>query len=132
MAKPSEQASSAIRAIIAALVSAKATDTDDRIRILTKALVSHGVIVVGTLVQRRGVSRSKLPGGSKHLDLPLNNATVIGPGKVQELERLVQEHEATVVYFLNDLSVAQSQRIGRLTGCSVLPCLDESNPPAPI
>jgi len=132
MAKRSEQRpQSTTRAIVAALVSAKAIDTDERIRVLTAALAALSVEVVGTVVQRRGVSRSKSPGGSKRLETPLNSATVIGPGKVEELVQLVRERGANVVYFLNELSAAQSQRLGAHTGCRVIPCVNESKPPVP-
>jgi 50S ribosomal subunit-associated GTPase HflX len=120
------------RAIIAALVSAKATDTDERIGALTAALAVRGVEVVATLVQRRGVSRSKSPGGAKHLDAPLSNATFIGPGKVEELAQLVSDHKASVVFFLNDLSSAQAQRLASLAGCPVVPCLDTAFPAMPV
>jgi 50S ribosomal subunit-associated GTPase HflX len=113
------------------LVSAKAPDTEERIRVVTTALAALGVEVVGTVVQRRGVSRSKSPGGSKRLETPLNSATIIGPGKMEELALLVRESGAHVVYFLNDLSSAQSQRLGAQTGCPVIPCLNESKPPLP-
>lgn len=119
------------RAIVAALVSAKASDTDERIRVVTAALAALGVEVVGTVIQRRGVSRSKSPGGSKRLETPLNSSTVIGPGRVEELAQLVRECGASVVYFLNDLSSAQSQRLGAQTLCTVIPCLNESKPPLP-
>ena|SRR6478609_7491200 len=119
------------RAIVAALVSAKASDTDERIRVVSAALAALGVEVVGTVIQRRGVSRAKSPGGSKRLETPLNSSTVIGPGKVEELVQLVRECGASVVYFLNDLSSAQSQRLGAQTLCTVIPCLNESKPPLP-
>lgn len=118
---------SPIRAIVAALVSAKATDTDERIRVLTSALVPYGVQIVGALIQRRGVSR----GGTKSMEAPLSSATLIGPGKAVELAQLVRDRQATVVYFLNALSSAQSTRLSALTECPVISCPDESNPRAP-
>jgi 50S ribosomal subunit-associated GTPase HflX len=120
------------RAIIAALVSAKATDAEERIGALTSALAARGVEVVGTLVQRRGVSRSKSPGGAKHLDAPLSSATFIGSGKVEELARLVNERKVSVVFFLNDLSSAQVQRLASLVGCAVVPCSDVAFPAVPV
>src|SRR6185437_5120540 len=93
-----------VRAIVAALVSAKATDTDARIRELTALLKTRGIAVVGSVIQRRGVSRSQSPGGTTRMDAPMSPATFIGPGKVRELASLAREHEATVVYFLNALS----------------------------
>lgn len=118
---------SPIRAIVAALVSAKATDTDERIRVLTSALVPYGVQIVGALIQRRGVSR----GGTKAMEAPLSSATLIGPGKAVELAQLVRDRQATVVYFLNALSSAQSTRLSAFTECPVISCPDESNPRAP-
>lgn len=108
------------RALIAALVSAKATDTEARIRALTSALEKRGVEVVGSLVQRRGVSRAKSPGGAKRLDAPLSSATFIGSGKAQELAELATERSATIVYFLNDLSTTQIERLSALTNCKVV------------
>ena len=122
MAKRGGKPFSGLRAILAVLVSAKATDTDERIRAFTAALAERGVEVVGSLVQRRGVSRSSSPGGSKHLDAPLSSATFIGPGKVDELRELAQARDATVIYFLNQLSAAQTMRLSALTGCSVVAC----------
>ena len=65
------------------------------------------------------------------MDAPLNSATLIGPGKAEELGRLVRDRQATVVYFLNDLSSTQLARLAALTDCSVISCPDESNPRAP-
>ena len=118
---------STTRAIVAGLVSAKAIDTDERIRTLTAALLPHRVEVVGTLIQRRGVSR----GGTKRMDAPLNSASLIGPGKAEELAKLVRDRQAVVVYFLNDLSSAQIARLAALSDCPVISCPDESNPRAP-
>jgi len=108
------------RAIIAGLVSAKSTDTDERVRAPTIALESRGFQVVGTLVQRRGVSRAKGPGGAHRLDAPMSPATFIGEGKAEELSLLVREARASVVYFLNALSSAQIERLSALTGCEVV------------
>ena len=121
MAKKSIKSFVGNRAIIAALVSAKATDTEERIRVLTSVLNERGVQVVGSLIQRRGVSRAASPGGAKLLDAPMSRALFIGTGKAQELATLVKERSATVVYFLNDLSAAQVERLSSLIGCKVIP-----------
>jgi 50S ribosomal subunit-associated GTPase HflX len=109
------------RAIIAALVSAKATDTEERISALTSVLAMQGIEVVGNLVQRRGVSRAPSPGGASRLNAPMSSATFIGSGKVQELAALAKERSATVVYFLNDLSATQVARLSALTSCEIVP-----------
>jgi 50S ribosomal subunit-associated GTPase HflX len=54
------------------------------------------------------------------MDAPMSPATLIGSGKVEELALLAQERDATVVYFLNDLSLSQVQRLAALTRCSVI------------
>ncbi|MEK8032874.1 hypothetical protein AACH06_18800 [Ideonella sp. DXS29W] len=107
------------RAIIAALVSSKATDTESRIQELQGVLAEKGIDVVAHLVQRRGVSRSK-QNGAKRLDSPLTSATIFGRGKVEELAWLVKEKSVSVVYVLNLLSSTQIQRLSDLTGCEVL------------
>jgi 50S ribosomal subunit-associated GTPase HflX len=119
------------RAVIAALVSAKATDTHERIALLTAALAARDVAVVASVIQRRGVSRANSPGGSQRLEAPMSSATFIGPGKVDELVRVVHEHQATLVYFLNSLSLSQSERLASLTACSVVVCVDPTSPTVP-
>ena len=108
------------RAIIAALVSAKSTDTERRIHALTSVLAARGVVVVGSFVQRRGVSRAANPGGARRLNSPMSGATFIGSGKAQELAALVKKSSASVVYFLNNLSATQVKRISALAGCEVI------------
>jgi 50S ribosomal subunit-associated GTPase HflX len=112
------------RAIVVGLVSAKASDTEERLAKLKAALEVRGIHVAATLVQRRGVSRAKSPGGAARLDAPLSSATVIGKGKVEELTQLVKQHGASVVYFLNDLSTGQVARLSALIGCRVVPSKD--------
>jgi 50S ribosomal subunit-associated GTPase HflX len=122
MSKKSGKSLAGGRAIIAALVSYRATDTEERVRALTLVVAAQGVEVVGSLVQRRGVSRAPSAGGAKRLDAPMSSATFIGSGKAQELAALAKECSATVVYFLNDLSATQIKRLSALTGCEVISC----------
>jgi 50S ribosomal subunit-associated GTPase HflX len=58
----------------------------------------------------------------------MSNATFIGSGKARELALLAKERSATVVYFLNDLSKSQAERLSALTGCEVIPCLSVEQP----
>lgn len=108
-------------AILAGLVSAKAADMDQQLAAIRDALAHRGIRVVATFVQRRGVSRSRSPGGAKRLEAPLNAATVIGAGKTQELRSLVQRLEVAAVYFLNPLSSSQVERLSTLIDCPVIP-----------
>jgi GTP-binding protein HflX len=61
--------------------------------------------VVGKLVQRRGEPVA---------------ATYLGKGKVEELRQLVEQQEADVVFFDNDLSPAQTRNLEQATKCKVL------------
>ena len=73
------------RCLIVALFSMKEKDIERHLENVESIINSNGGIVVGKLVQRRGVSRAKKPGGVKKLDSPLNSSTFIGKGKVEEL-----------------------------------------------
>jgi 50S ribosomal subunit-associated GTPase HflX len=110
----------ASRAVVVALVSAKATDTEQRILLVTEHLSAHGVEVVGSQIQRRGVSRSRRSGGAKHLESALKGATFIGSGKAKMLAELVETKEADLVYFMNNLSATQVVRLSAMLGCSVI------------
>jgi 50S ribosomal subunit-associated GTPase HflX len=108
------------RCVIAALVSAKDKQAPSRLGALRALVESLGGSVVGTVVQRRGVSRASKPGGVKQLNAPMNAATVLGAGKVEELAALAGSTGANTVIFLNALSASQVARLGELTGCRVL------------
>ncbi|WP_045858689.1 HflX-like GTP-binding protein [Teredinibacter purpureus] len=110
--------------IIVGLFSAKRKDIDSEISSMKSTLIKHGAIVVGVLIQRRGVSRSSKKGGVRQMDSPLNSATVIGPGKVEELSRLVTELQANTVVFYNDLHSTQKTRLQEIVGCNVF-CINE-------
>ena len=64
-----------------------------------------GTAVVAEIVQRR--------------ETP-DQTTYLGKGKVTELERLVEHHDADVVIFDNDLSPAQTRNLERALGVKVL------------
>ena len=59
---------------------------------------------------------------------PLSAATVIGPGKVQELIELVTASSANAVVFLNQLTNAQRERLEELTGCRVVSSVPSAGP----
>lgn len=77
-------------------------DPLDEIRGLAK---TAGLIVVGSMLQRR-----------HQVDI----ATYVGSGKVEELKELVQAHEADLVVFDNDLGPAQTRNLERLLGVKVI------------
>lgn len=67
--------------------------------------------VAAEVIQRRGVSRARRPGGVKAMDRPLSAATYLGPGKVRELEAVCRDVRATAVVMLNDVSASQRARL---------------------
>lgn len=77
-------------------------DPLDEIRELAR---TAGLIIVGSLIQRR-----------REPDV----ATYIGSGKVEELKELVEAHEADLVLFDNDLGPAQTRNLERLLGVKVI------------
>lgn len=95
------------RIVLVGLFSAKTPDPATELAQLGQRMECEGGTVVGQVIQRRGVSRSKGPGGAQRLDAPLSAATVIGTGKVREVAALCAEVGATLVVFHNPLSERQ-------------------------
>ena len=106
------------RVIISGLVSAKVKLDEFLPPVREQVKGLHGQIV-GELIQRRGVSRSKKPGGSKMLDLPLSSRTYISSGKVDELKELSHELKADLIVFINDLTAKQMETLENLTGLKI-------------
>jgi hypothetical protein len=77
------------RAIVAGLLPPR-VDAASEMAHLASCVRHLGATVVGTLVQRRGASRTRRPGGARaaHLGRPLQHSTYIGSGKVRELQEL--------------------------------------------
>lgn len=108
------------RCVVASLVSAKDRDVDARLDELTRVLASRRAEVVARVVQRRGVSRARGPGGVQKMDAPLTAATLFGSGKVRELSELVASTSATMLIVTNPLKLAQRQRLEEAVGCKVV------------
>lgn len=109
------------RVVIAALVPAKGNEAAPLIEAAAQALEAAGAVVAATLLQRRGVSRSRAPGGSRKSHLPMNAATFIGRGKVAELAELVRLTQADVVLFCNPLTPTQEANLEQAVGVPVVP-----------
>ena len=77
-------------------------DPLDEIRGLAK---TAGLVVVGSLMQKR-----------HQVDI----ATYVGSGKVEELKRLVEAHEADLVVFDNNLGPAQTRNLEKVLGVKVI------------
>ncbi|WP_157811542.1 hypothetical protein [Lacinutrix sp. Bg11-31] len=101
------------------MVSSKLNRESHLIPIRNK-IINQGEKIAGELVQRRGVSRSKKPGGSKLLDLPLSSRTYISTGKIEELKELSKNLNADIIVFINNLNTSQIQNIERLIETKVV------------
>jgi hypothetical protein len=108
------------RVIVAALVSAKVDEPESLLAGHAAKLVSKGGLVVGRVLQRRGVSRSKQPGGARRLGAPMRAATYFGAGKVEEIAELRRATQADLVVVCARLSPSQLTNLARGIGCAVL------------
>lgn len=106
--------------IVAALMSAKVNDPEIALSGYADKLASKGGIVVGRVLQRRGVSKSKRPGGARRLEAPLNAATYFGTGKVREIAELRRATGADLVVVCASLSPSQLSNLEQSFGCAVL------------
>ena len=106
--------------LLAALLSAKVKEPEAEMAAHAASIVSKGGIVVGSVLQRRGVSRSKQPGRSRRMDRPMDPATYFGTGKVQEIAELRQATGAELVVICAKLSPSQFANLERIIDCPVL------------
>jgi hypothetical protein len=110
------------RVVVAALVPA--ADDEDRtlVAVVEGAVRDAGATLVGTVIQRRGVSRSPKRGGVRAMcaRVPLRAATLFGKGKVEELAELVKSAQADMVVYVNRLSGTQKRNLERATGAVVV------------
>ncbi len=108
------------KCIVAGLFSMKDENIKNHVSEVTELIQNKGGVVVGSIIQRRGVSRSKKEGGSKKMSLPMNAATFIGSGKANELKSMVDLEGAEIIVFLNKLTTAQKYNLYELTDCTIL------------
>lgn len=106
--------------IIAGLISYKTKESKSSFSELENHIKNKGGKIVGQLIQRRGVSRSKSPGGSKKLDQPLDSSTYISKGKVAELMELCHKTKSDIVIFINKLNDSQIEKLEQLTDCKII------------
>lgn len=104
--------------ILAVLISAKKTIDTELDKVEAEINAYEGK-VVGKVIQRRGVSRDKRPGGSKRMDYPMSPATFLGKGKIVEIKVLCEQTLADGVIFLNPLNSTQINNIENTVGCWV-------------
>ncbi len=105
--------------LVCALLSAHIKEPDQVIQSMETFLVSRGDQVVARVIQRRGVSRSKNPGGSKLMDQPITQRTLFGPGKTQELAAMAKSTEASDLLIFNSITASQRRSLAELTGAEI-------------
>ena len=109
--------------IVVGLFSMKDNKIEEKLHTAQTIVESQGGTILCTVVQRRGVSRSRKAGGAKKLSSPLSSVTWIGKGKAEELCELAHRHSADIIIFLNDLSTKQRENWAQLTNCRILTCV---------
>ncbi|WNG41662.1 hypothetical protein F0U61_54270 [Archangium violaceum] len=105
--------------VVAGLFSAKAPDPTAQLEHLAGRVRAGQGTVVGQVLQRRGVSRSRRPGGAQRMEYPLSEKTLLGSGKVEELAALCRTTGADLVLFWNPLTAPQRETLEALTGVDV-------------
>jgi GTPase len=98
--------------IIAGLISYRTAVSENSFYELENYIQDKGGEIVGKLLQRRGVSRSKIAGG--------DSSTFIGKGKSDELKELCNKTKSDMVVFINKLKKTQIEKLSILTGCEVI------------
>ena len=93
------------RAVLAGLLDRDAAEIEHPLRELAGLAETAGANVLAEITQRR--------------ETP-DQTTYLGRGKVAELKMLVEQHEADVVIFDNDLSPAQTRNLEKASGVKVL------------
>ena len=107
------------RCVIAGLFSAK-VDVESRVAAVRAEVSASGGLLVGTVIQRRGVSRSNRPGGAAKMNDPIDARTVLGSGKAEELAKVCKSAGATKVVFVSDIDARQRRILGELVGCEIV------------
>ncbi len=108
-----------MRVIVVGLFSAKDADAPAVMDAIAAQLARDGHVVVGRVVQRRGVSRAPGPGGARRMGAAMDPATYIGRGKADELARLRAETGAELVVMHGTPSASQLDRLRTIVGCDV-------------
>ncbi len=93
------------RCILARVLDPQDNHTQDPLEELVGLAETAGVLVMGSVIQKR-----------EHPD----QKTYLGSGKIAELKGLVEFHDAEVVVFDNDLSPAQTRNLEEALKCKVL------------
>ncbi len=107
-----------LRVVVCALVSARVEAPEALLDAMARELERAGAVVVGRMLQRRGVSRSRRPGGAAKMDQPMGRGLFSG-GKVDELAALMRASEASLLIVHNAITSGQRRVLTAATGCDV-------------
>lgn len=88
---------------------------DTRLDELESLVAAAGGRAVGRVIQRRGLSR-----GEDTAQRPVDPATYLGRGKIDEIQFEIVHRGANLVVFDNELSPAQIREIEKRLGCRVI------------
>jgi len=118
----SHQSEIAAKRVAIAGVIPPATAPDALVAALERFVEGKGGTLHGVVIQRRGVSRARGPGGAAaaRRATALSSSTFLGAGKAMELARLCRAQRIDVVLFLNALPRAQRDRLEALTESAVV------------
>jgi 50S ribosomal subunit-associated GTPase HflX len=125
---PAFSAMKRARCLVCALVSARLPEPEQILDKMEAAVKSVGGTAVGRLLQRRGVSRSKSPGGAAKMEQPLTQRSLFGSGKLEELAAMAISSDVDVLLVHNSLTNRQRNSLAELTGCRVFSFLDDVAP----
>jgi 50S ribosomal subunit-associated GTPase HflX len=127
--RPSTKSIEGERVVLVALLPARA-DLAIELEALAEQVRSAGGVVVGRVVQRRGVSRSARPGGvaDARAAVPMNRTTYIGSGKALELQQLCAAQRPDLLVFYNRLDGTQRRTLERITNTPVIDRYDLPRP----
>jgi 50S ribosomal subunit-associated GTPase HflX len=116
------------RCVVCALVSGRQQEPEKILDMMEATVKEAGGVNVGRLLQRRGVSRSRKPGGAGRMDQPLTQRTLFGKGKLEELVSQARSSDADLLFIHNSLTNAQRKALAELTDCRVLSFQDDVAP----
>ncbi len=104
------------RAVLVGLYAKDATlSPDTRLSELGSLVEAATGVVVGSVVQTTSRPRSE-----SDVDKPIDPATYIGKGKVEDVAFAVSSQDANLVVFDNELSPAQIRELEKRLGCRVI------------
>ena len=116
MIETRQQTGSGDRAVLAGLYPQDARlSPDTRLDELESLVSAAGGKVVSRIYQRKGLARD-----GSDTQRPVDPATYIGSGKVEELKYELMVQSANLVVFDNELSPAQIRELEKRLGCRVI------------